>query len=284
MKQRYIIVTVLMTVLLCSCGHASEPVSSPESSLPQSSAEESSKVSVVQESSEEECTEVSVVQESSEEESSEVSVAEESSEEEESSEISVVQESSKEEESSEEPADLTGFYNLTTTSNENGTRDIAEYNQAGIYCTMTLQADGSGEAAFFGEQMTLQWDESAITFSRSDDQWNYTLAGEQLTLQCGQETMVFERTDPQKIPSVSRFEAGVYQLIKVTENGEEIPGTDDFFVGEAYLELREDGTGILKGSEEEKELTITEEALDGDTLTIQVENVTMVFEKQHPAG
>ena len=288
MKKILVVMIMLSLVMSVGCSNGNkkeEHTSLDVSEAVQSSVFEDSAVSKVSnevseksvaESSPEEKSEISQVKEDvseseniseSEEESEDESIAESliESKAEESSEEAVSE--VWEEESSEDETlipvtnkEIAGFYNLTEWK-ENGetVMDLKSHNDRGLFATMTINEDGTGEFSDFGTVVVgLQWNDKYINLD--GEKSKYRLEKDSLILFNENVEMIFERADKETlIPSqdkekvelsgsADKSHAGKYVLSALLIDGEE-DITDVVDEEDWYIILNEDGTGKWSSGE-----------------------------------
>ena len=325
--KKFLVVMVMLSLVIsagCSNGNKKDEQTSLDVSEVQSSAVEDSAVSKVSkevseksvaESSMEGSSKISQIkEESSESEGSSESKAE-SEEESEAESIAESSVESKVEESSEEAEpeiseeeelipvtrkEIAGFYNLTEWK-ENGETvlDLKSHNDRGLFATMTINEDGTGEFDDFGTVVVgLQWNDKYIILD--DEKSKYRLEKDSLILFNESVEMIFERADKatlippekQKVElsgSADKSHAGKYVLSALLIDGEE-DITDVVDEEDWYIILNEDGTGKWSSGESVLDIKWTKGqilneneifyyTLKDDILSIEEAGIIMEYKK-----
>ena len=102
-------------------------------------------------------------------------------------------------ETSDAPADsaLVGIYTLTTYIRDGEPVDLSGNNSKGIYSTIELKDNGTGELNLFGITSNVTYTASTMNVAGADS--TYTLSGDVLTILSGSATMIFKRGEPDTV-------------------------------------------------------------------------------------
>lgn len=94
---------------------------------------------------------------------------------------------------------LAGKYTMTSYIKDGENVDLSDNNAKGIFTTINIKDDGTGEYDFFGikSDITVEGDNITLAGSKS----TYTLSGEVLTVVNGATTMVFKRGEGTVTPA-----------------------------------------------------------------------------------
>ena len=259
----------ILTLLLISGCNSGNEISVSETEIPESTEITESIVSIAESSIVKESSVESKIESKTESSLKEIKSKVESSKEieievSETSEISEIQESSAEsteesqqefsvEESSYEESvpvsntELVGFYKLTdTTSDGEHFINMEKYNESGLYITVEIFSDGTGEFTEYDDIFPLTWNDRYIILD--GEKAEYRSKGNQLAVYAGDNTLIFEKTDKStlikeesEIPELSgetdENVIGRYILTDMT--------SENRFKNDIYLTLNADGTGIF---------------------------------------
>ncbi len=99
-------------------------------------------------------------------------------------------------ENSDTPADsaVAGKYTLTSYIKDGEPVDLSDNNAKGVYSTIDLRSDGTGELDLFGIKSKVTYTASTMNVAGADA--TYTLSGDVLTIVSGSTTMIFKRGEP----------------------------------------------------------------------------------------
>lgn len=196
--------------------------------------------------------------------------------------------------------DPSGYYPLKSIQKDGEEVDPATLGMEKDEAFLLLNEDGTAALCLFGELTDLTWKNGALRPVEGEDTDPIAFALEEKLLTFEMEDMEFtfrlSKDDPPDLDEVREklskpiLPSGVYVLDSMEAEGVTIDSTQLETLGIiAYIEFFEDGTGTLASIQGDAEDFTWEEGtifsdgdklsytLDGDTLTVEEEEGTMIF-------
>lgn len=200
----------------------------------------------------------------------------------------------------EEPEVTSTSYVIYAATSEGITMTGSDLATAGITTANTyviLNSDGTADFCFMGEKETMGWNSTGMwPASDTSDVASVSIDGDVLTISQENFSMVFVKEGSSQVPdlpaSTTNSVAGAYQFTSLNDgtstyegatldlviSAMELDSVDDYM----YLELYEDGTGILSVLGEESDMEYNETHLwpkgsQSDSIAYTFENGELTF-------